>query len=276
MDEDPEFFPPTVYPITRSIYPGGEINIEVPETPLSGTNRVTLVARVENASAVMALLLAAEVLKSRKCTTTLVLPYIPYARQDRRDIPARAHSLRVFAGLLNSCGFEDVWCLDPHSTVSEALIPNLKKLSLRPYIDYCVTQFRPDVFILPDAGSLTRYYNVLSKRGIEMITAFKHRDSKTGEITGVNINATEEQIKDKRILIVDDICDGGRTFIELVQAFSPYNPSAVGLFTTHGIFSKGLEPLRNAGISYVTATNSVREIPGITIPIFIPQHVYTH
>jgi phosphoribosylpyrophosphate synthetase len=58
------------------------------------------------------------------------------------------------------------------------------------------------------------------------------------------LNIPEYCSIDKRdILIVDDICDGGATFIELAKIIKPMNPSSLTLFVTHGIFSKGFEPL---------------------------------
>jgi ribose-phosphate pyrophosphokinase len=52
-------------------------------------------------------------------------------------------------------------------------------------------------------------------------------------------------LKGKPMLIVDDICDGGRTFIELAKVLREFEPSEIILYVTHGIFSKGFEVFKD-------------------------------
>jgi len=76
---------------------------------------------------------------------------------------------------------------------------------------------------------------------VGVIDASKVRDVKTGEILYTSVNYQEGGLKGKNVLIVDDICDGGRTFIELARVLENYNEAnSVDLYVTHGIFSKGL------------------------------------
>ena len=55
----------------------------------------------------------------------LLLPYIPNARQDRVKTTEDVFTLKYFAGVINSLCFKTVTVLDPHSSVSEALIDNI-------------------------------------------------------------------------------------------------------------------------------------------------------
>lgn len=64
----------------------------------------------------------------------------------------------------------------------------------------------------------------------------KARNVQTGEITGTEVYG---DVKDKVVLIIDDICDGGRTFIELGKVLKERGASKVILYVTHGIFSQG-------------------------------------
>jgi ribose-phosphate pyrophosphokinase len=57
---------------------------------------------------------------------------------------------------------------------------------------------------------------------------------------------------------VDDICDGGRTFIEISKALDGYQ-GELYLFVTHGIFSKGFEELFKH-FTKIYTTNSIKDI----------------
>jgi ribose-phosphate pyrophosphokinase len=72
------------------------------------------------------------------------------------------------------------------------------------------------------------------------IQAEKIRDPNTGAITSTKVNI-EKHVGDKNFLIMDDICDGGRTFIELAKVLRPLTTGKIMLYVTHGIFSAGLE-----------------------------------
>ena len=75
--------------------------------------------------------------------------------------------------------------------------------------------------------------------GLPMVRADKIRSTDTGEITGTVVYS--EHIGSKDFLIADDICDGGRTFIELAKVLRPLTDGKIYLYVTHGIFSKGLD-----------------------------------
>lgn len=71
----------------------------------------------------------------------------------------------------------------------------------------------------------------------------KVRDQSTGRITSYEVVGNP---KGKRVLIVDDICDGGATFITLAKALLGQGATEVHLFVSHGIFSKGTRVLFDA------------------------------
>ena len=73
-----------------------------------------------------------------------------------------------------------------------------------------------------------------------MLTATKVRNTITGEITGTRLDDPDQSAKGRDCLIVDDICDGGRTFIELAKVIRQQGPARGYLYVTHGIFSNGL------------------------------------
>jgi ribose-phosphate pyrophosphokinase len=95
-----------------------------------------------------------------------------------------------------------------------------------------------------------------------ILTATKVRDIESGKIIRTevpNLNVTDIDHEFKYV-IVDDICDGGRTFIELAKVIKQRRPNTeIYLIVTHGIFSAGLSELKNY-FKTIYTTNSVKDI----------------
>jgi ribose-phosphate pyrophosphokinase len=113
--------------------------------------------------------------------------------------------------------------------------------------------------VSPDAGAYKKIFDVAKKFDInKVITATKVRDLKTGQIlhTEVPLQDLNEDIK---YVIVDDICDGGRTFTEIAKAIRTQVPNArIYLVVTHGIFSAGFEELEKY-FERIYTTNSYKD-----------------
>ena len=116
------------------------------------------------------------------------------------------------------------------------------------------------VLVSPDAGAYKKVFDVAKEFKIEkIITATKVRDVKTGKILRTEIPVLDQH-RNLKYVIVDDICDGGRTFIELAKAIKDSRPTAeIYLIVTHGIFSAGFDELKKY-ITEVYCTNSVKDI----------------
>lgn len=90
-------------------------------------------------------------------------------------------------------------------------------------------------------GQRKKVLTVAQRLGLrDVFCASKIRDSKTGKITDTTFH---DEVKGRKVLIVDDICDGGRTFIELGKLLREKQAETIYLYITHGIFSKGLQAL---------------------------------
>lgn len=199
----------------------------------------------------------------------LILPYCAYSRQDRRCNRGESFSLKVFANLINSCNFEHVTMYDNHSDVATALIDNCRVVDstscIMDYMDsmdntnpikYAKDTY--DHFVSPDAGANKKVFHTSTIFNIPMIRADKVRDVSTGNIISTDVFATPEQLANKTVLIIDDICAGGRTFVELAKSLKAIEPSVtIHLYVTHGFFSSGLHSLLDAGITKFITTDSV-------------------
>jgi ribose-phosphate pyrophosphokinase len=156
--------------------------------------------------------------------------------------------------------------MDPHSDVLEACLNNFKKNDNFDLVDdalsYLIGENEEDqvVLVSPDAGAYKKVFDVAKEFKIEkIITATKVRDLKTGQILHTEVPVLDQH-NDLKYIIVDDICDGGRTFIEIAKAIKASRPTAkIYLVVTHGIFSAGFEELEKY-FERIYTTNSYKDI----------------
>jgi ribose-phosphate pyrophosphokinase len=176
---------------------------------------------------------------------TLDMPYLPYARQDKWVSNETTFALNTFAKLLNTLSFTEVHVLDAHNNLRANAIDNLVDDSPKKYIEETLKETGAGLLLFPDAGAKVRYeaYDLAPS-----VHANKKRNQTTGFIEEVKI---EGGVKGRKVLIVDDICDGGKTFELVAKAALDAGAVQVYLYVTHGIFSKGLEVLKEAGISRI-------------------------
>jgi ribose-phosphate pyrophosphokinase len=189
---------------------------------------------------------------------TLVIPYFPAARQDRVMIKGEPLSVKVYADIINAFKFKKVIVFDAHSEVTPALLNNCEVVPNHAFIKNVIEQINSSITLIsPDGGALKKIYKLSEfLGGIDVIECSKSRDVKTGKLTGFKVY--EENLAGRDCLIVDDICDGGGTFIGLAEELKKKNASKLFLAVSHGIFSKGFEGLEC--FERIFCTDSVREI----------------
>lgn len=162
----------------------------------------------------------------------LYIPYIPNSRQDRVKTKEDIFTLKYFAEIINSLNFKQVYVLDPHSPVSEALINNVNVLSPRYYIDLALDDIDEDNLLMfyPDEGAMKRYTGMIEK---EYAFGIKKRDWATGQIQGLDVAGSIDKIRDSKILIVDDICSKGGTFYHSAKKLKELGAKEIYLYVTH-------------------------------------------
>lgn len=192
---------------------------------------------------VMALLLTTDALRRHypHSELGLCIPYVPYARQDRVCNEGEALSMTVFAKLLNSQNYKYVNIFDPHSAVAVATIDNVHVTDQYELFNGIKPSFHDTYIVAPDQGATKKCEDFAKRVGAAgVVTCMKHRELSTGKITGMEIMGKYD-LYQRNLLILDDICDGGRTFIELAAILCEQEPAKLELAVTHGIFSKGYD-----------------------------------
>jgi len=166
----------------------------------------------------------------------LHLPYIPNARMDRVKNTDEIFTLKWFANFINSMNFDKVYVQDPHSNVSTALINNIVVENNIPSVIYTIAHHIMNIeqtsdlmYCYPDEGSAKRYSDMLKH---DYVFCIKHRDWNTGKILNLELT-NKDKVKDKNILIIDDICSKGGTFTYTAKALKEAGANHIYLYVTH-------------------------------------------
>ena len=249
--------------IERGVFPDGAVWLKViGELPrFAQVMRVRVAAmRDMNDFMLLAQLVDAVRHVTDVAVSHLELAWLPWARQDRHMVNGDSFALKVFASQLNTLNFNKVLLLDPHSDAAAAAINNsvviaqetclMKSENLRQAISTGKL-----MLVAPDAGALKKIHNVAKASGArDYAILTKERDVATGNLTGFSL--VSGNVAGKDVLIVDDLCDAGGTFIGSAQVLRDAGARSVSLYVTHGVFSKGVENLLNNGIDAIYTTTS--------------------
>jgi ribose-phosphate pyrophosphokinase len=151
----------------------------------------------------MCLLLTVDAIRRVNSQTAieLVIPYFPYARQDRVCSSGDALSLKVMANLINNLNCQRITVVDPHSDVTLGLVNNISvvtqaEIILKSGILNLKAVEKLDI-ISPDAGAEKKVHSLtrdLSTKNIEVevLCARKSRDIRTGKIISTEINGVKK------------------------------------------------------------------------------------
>lgn len=185
----------------------------------------------------------------------LYIDYLPYARQDKDVSNASTFALTTFAALLNSLKFDNIQITDPHSNRAIELINNSSAYYPGTQVSKVLEITKGDIVCYPDKGACDKYISMYQHH---FMYGEKQRNQLTGYIENYELIGDPSN---KSVLIVDDICDGGMTFILLTRQLLEAGAKEVNLFVTHGLFSKGLGCLKEAGINKIfTIDGEVSEV----------------
>lgn len=246
------------------LFPGGEVYVKANSNHhrfFEEATSIRLKAKLTNSNEVIKLAMLKDALG--EIPVRLDMHYVPYGRQDRRCNPGESFSLKVFCNFINSLDFKEVYIADPHSEVTPALINNVRVITqaniFHQWDELGKRVLEGLTFVSPDAGANKKVGILASYFQHEnFIRADKLRDLTTGEIKETVIYC--DDLNGRDVMIVDDICDGGRTFIEIAKALKAKNCGKVVLYVTHGIFSKGHSILKENGIDEIWTTDSYCEM----------------
>lgn len=223
---------------SRTAYPAGERHVRAKRLEsLRGVE--TIEAKVRNFNDLCEVVVADRLLRRNGISVEWFLPYFPFARHDRRIDAADGLEVELALELVAEI---DVVVADPHSEVT-AMLPHIPQEAV---VDAMRSKgaFDADpIVVIPDAGAAKKAYDWIGNA--DSVQALKRRNPRTGRLSGFEVIA--EDLAGRSCVIVDDICDGGGTFLGLAERLRTiHNAGPLTLIVTHGLFTKGLDELTAA------------------------------
>lgn len=189
---------------------------------------------------------------------SVVLPYYPYVRSDKKDQPRIAITARLVADLLTAAGAERVLTCDLHSTQIQGFfsIPMDQLTAEYLLADYYAAKGFDDlVVVAADAGSSKKAYKYARNLGVPMALLDKRRLGNKQEVAIENLIG---DVKGKRAVIFDDEIDRASSLIEAVNILVKHGAKEVYAGCTHPVFSgPAIERIKNSPVKEVVVTNTI-------------------
>lgn len=224
-------------PIDKTSFPNGETKIEVKYINMLDKNVIGF--RYENDADLLHLLFVKMHLDTMAIDhnmpmkNILFIYYMPYSRQDRAK-NGSLFSLKYICKIINMLKFDKVVVFEPHSDVTPALLENATQYSLTKQVTKTAMMeidfnTEHDYVCFPDAGAQKRYADTIKSK--HQLVCFKHRNFDTGKIEQLQLVGNYR--KGGRVIIVDDLCSYGGTFLLTAEALKDLGAEEIYLAVGH-------------------------------------------
>ena len=189
-----------------------------------------------------------------------VVPYYGYARQDRKETGRVPISARLVANLIETAGADRVLTMDLHAGQIQGFfnvpVDNLRSDPIfAPYYRRAMGQSSDTVIAAPDVGGTVRARMLAEQLDLPLAVLEKRRSPDGKEIKVLRVIG---DVKNKRVVIVDDICSSGETLVRAAQTVLDHGATEVYAYCTHGVFSgRAIESLEASPLKRVVVTNTI-------------------
>lgn len=204
-------------------------------------------------------ILADALIRASAKQVILVMPYLPYMRQDYRSKPREPITAKLLADLLEKAGVDHIVTYDLHGKSAEGFFKRIDNpgfttlLSdyLRNHSDFNLSNL---VISTGDVGGTTRVSKLADKLNLDFVVVYKTRKS-TGEVDTMSLLGN---VSGKDVLIFDDITDTGGTLVKATNTLLIHGAKSVSVAVTH-LFEDDelIDKLNNSSIKEVFVSDSI-------------------
>jgi len=199
---------------------------------------------------------------------TAIIPYYGYARQDRKTESRVPISASDIAMLLENSGVDRVVALDLHAGQIQGFFHNVPvdniygSIFMAPKI--AELKLKNPVIVSPDAGGVARakkFREALAMYNVDADLAIiiKQR-ARAGVVESANLIG---DVKNRDVIIVDDICDTGGTLVKAAEELKKFGANKIYASITHPVFSKdAIAKIENSVFEQVYVSNTIAIQPG--------------
>lgn len=194
--------------------------------------------------------------RSSASRVTAVLPYYGYARQDKKDAPRVPITAKLVADLISQAGADRVLTMDLHATQIQAFFDKpVDHLFAAPVLLEAIRELElPDLVIVsPDAGGVERARAIAKRLNAGLAIVDKRRTAPNE----ANVMHVIGEVKDRNVMILDDIIDTAGTLTHTVDALVSKGAKAVYAAGVHGVLSgPALDRIEASALEQVLITNT--------------------
>ncbi len=210
-----------------------------------------------------------------------IIPYLCYARADRRRLEGEVKSHQISLQLLGEAGVDQLLTCNVHN--EQAYIEpsdGLKKknLNLFQHLNKYIENLPLDnLFIVgPDQGALIDVKKVAKTLSVPYGCFEKHRDPETHEVKMKNPGL---ELKDKDVILIDDVVTSGGTASKAIKYILENEPRSVSFIVIHAMSERQVfKNMNNLGLKYLLSTNTIPrdDIEQIDITPFLTEFIKEH
>ena len=191
---------------------------------------------------------------------TVIAPFFPYARQDKKHRGREPISARLMADLFKTAGADRLITVDLHTAQIQGFFdgPVDHLVALPILSDYVKENYPEDLAVVsPDAGRIKVAENWSSSLG-GVPLAFIHKTRDIARPNESKANRVVGEVEGRHCVLVDDMIDTGGTIVQAADACMAAGAKGVIIVSTHAVFSgPAIERLTNSVAEEVIVTNTL-------------------
>lgn len=190
---------------------------------------------------------------------SLVIPWMGYSLQDKVFRRGEPISAKVIANLISNAYVKRTLLMDLHNDSIPAFfdIPTNYLTALNLFADFAKDNFdlKQTVIVSPDFGGLKRARKFARMLELDLVNIDKTRDLKTGKVNAVDLHGN---VKDKEVIILDDVIVSGGTVVESAALLKENGAKQVMFIASHGLLTgDAQEKIEQSQVDQVIITNSI-------------------
>ncbi|GAB3565841.1 ribose-phosphate diphosphokinase [Spelaeicoccus albus] len=192
---------------------------------------------------------------------TVISPFFPYARQDKKHRGREPISARLVADLYKTAGADRLMSVDLHTSQIQGFFdgPVDHLMALPILAEYVNRKYRDNrlAVVSPDAGRIKVAEQWSASLGGAPL-AFIHKTRDIHQPNSTKANRVVGDVEDRVCVLVDDMIDTGGTIVQAANAIMEAGAAGVVIVSTHAVFSgPAVDRLKNSVVSEVIVTNTL-------------------
>lgn len=243
-------------------FPGGEIQVQIKEN-VRGKDVFIVQSTCEppNDNLMELLILIDAAKRASAKRVTAVLPFFGYARQDRKDRPRVPITAKLVANLVTKSGADRILAMDLHAGQIQGFfdIPVDHLYSIGIFGDYVIQKKLENLVVVsPDVGGtkMARAYAKLLESSLAIV------DKRRENATQTHVMHIIGDVKNKNVVIVDDLISTGGSLVEAVSALKKAGALDIYAIIVHPVLAgQAIERIQKSELKELLVANTIPLAP---------------